>query len=137
MQKTAGHKVFSMALALLVLMSTFSFKIETHFCGPKIVDVAVFSKVKSCCASAIKIDSELQFAKKSCCSNKVVSVDGLNQFKVVSLTTDISVEKVFVTPSRFNNESLQQTVSVAECHPRYSPPDLIMDHQIEYQVFLI
>jgi len=137
MNKNLLYKVFSMALAFLVLLSTFSFKVETHSCGSNIVDVAVFSKVKSCCASAVKIDSELQFVKKSCCSNKVILVDGLNQFKVVPFTADISVEKVFVASSTFNCEALQRIVSVAEYHPGYSPPDLIVDHQIEHQVFLI
>ena len=54
-----------MALALLVLLSTFSFKMETHFCGSKLVDVAVFSKVKSCCQVAVKTSTDFQFTKKS------------------------------------------------------------------------
>ena len=86
MPKTVTHKVFSMALALLVLLSTFSFKMETHFCGSNIVEVAVFSKVKSCCSAPVNTNSEIQFTKKSCCNNKVVSIDGLKQFKVVSFS---------------------------------------------------
>ena len=137
MQKTMLHKVFSMSLALLVLLSTFSFKIEAHFCGPKIVDVAVFSKVKPCCNSTLKTVTELQFTKTSCCTNKIISVDGLNQFKVVSFTNDISIEKVFEAASRITSESLQLVESLSSDYFNYSPPDLIMNHLVEHQVFLI
>jgi hypothetical protein len=137
MYKNVIHKVFSMLLAFLVLLSTFSFKVETHFCGPNLVDVAVFSKAKSCCDSAVKMDSELQFTKESCCTNKVVSVEGLNQFKVISLTKDLPIQDSFELPSKFSLEWLVLEDSVASHPPNYSPPDLIMDHQIDYQIFLI
>jgi hypothetical protein len=137
MYKNVIHKVFSMLLAFLVLLSTFSFKVETHFCGSNLVDVAVFSKAKSCCDSAVKMDSELQFTKESCCTNKVVSVEGLNQFKVISLTKDLPIQDSFELPSKFSLEWLVLEDSVASHPPNYSPPDLIMDHQIDYQIFLI
>ena len=137
MYKNVVHKVFSMLLAFLVLLSTFSFKVETHFCGSNLVDVAVFSKAKSCCDSAVKMDSELQFTKESCCTNKFVSVEGLNQFKVISLTKDLPIQDSFELPSKFSLEWLVLEDSVASHPPNYSPPDLIMDHQIDYQIFLI
>jgi len=137
MQKSLLHKFFSMTLALLVLLSTFSFKIESHLCGSKIVDVAVFSEVKSCCASTVKSDSKLQFAKKNCCTNKVVSVDGLEQFSLVSFSYENTTEKNFELFSEFNFELITFTASAVNYYPKYSPPNLILDHQIEYQVFLI
>ena len=137
MYKNVVHKVFSMLLAFLVLLSTFSFKVETHFCGSNLVDVAVFSKAKSCCDSAVKMDSELQFTKKNCCTNKVVSVEGLNQFKVISLTKDLPIQDSFELPFKFSLELFVFEESAANYYPNYSPPDIIMDHQIDYQVFLI
>jgi len=137
MYKNVVHKVFSMLLAFLVLLSTFSFKVETHFCGSNLVDVAVFSKAKSCCDSAVKMDSELQFTKENCCTNKVVSVEGLNQFKVISLTKDLPIQDSFELPSKFSLELFVFEESAANYYPNYSPPDIIMDHQIDYQVFLI
>jgi hypothetical protein len=137
MNKNLLYKVFSMALAFLVLLSTFSFKVETHSCGSNIVDVAVFSKAKSCCDLAVKTDLELQFTKKSCCTNKVVSVDGLKQFKVISLTKDLPIQDSFELPFKFSLELFVFEESAANYYPNYSPPDIIMDHQIDYQVFLI
>ena len=137
MQKTATHKVFSMMLALLVLLSTFSFKIEAHFCGPKIVDVAVFSKVKSCCSPTVNANSESQFTKISCCTKRVVSVDGLNQFNVVSSMDELHVVKFFQSLSKFNSNQAFFISLVVDCNPNYFSPDLIMNPQVEHQVFLI
>lgn len=137
MRKIVTYKVFSMTLAFLVLLSTFSFKMEAHFCGSNIVDVAVFSKVKSCCSVALNTSSEFQFTKKSCCNNKVVSVDGLKQFKVVSFSKKISVKNVFVSPSQLSNETVHLTDSTVDYYSNYSPPDWKLNFQIEHQVFLI
>ena len=131
------YKVFTMTLALLVLLSTFSFKIEAHFCGPEIVDIAVFSKVKSCCSPSVKTDSKVQFSKISCCSNKVVSFDGLKKFNGVSFMDELHVVKGFQPLSKFNSNQNLFIPLVVGYDPNYFPPDLIMDHQIEHQVFLI
>jgi len=137
MQKTVSHKVFSTALALLVFLSTFSFKMETHFCGSKIVDVAVFSKVKSCCDLSINTADEHQFTKKSCCNNKVIFVDGLKQFKVVPLSVELPVENVFIVPQLFNAKSVVNRSSVEGCLYNYVPPNREFNFQIQHQVFLI
>lgn len=138
MSKTSIHKIFSMTLALLVLLSTFSFKMETHFCGSNIVDVAVFSKVKSCCKTAIAdVTPKLQFTKKSCCKNKVISVDGLKQFKIVPFLKELPTEKAFAKPSIFNSESVLLSFSVLGTVYNYAPPDRMLDFQVQHQVFLI
>ena len=137
MQKTVSHKVFSITLALLVLLSTFSFKMETHFCGSKIVDVAVFSKVKSCCDLSKNTADEHQFTKKSCCNNKVISVDGLKQFKVVPFSVKLPVEKVFTLPPIFNADPVIYNSSVEGYVHNYVPPDRKFNFQIQHQVFLI
>ena len=47
------HKIFSLSMALLVLMSTVSVTIEKHFCGDHLVDVAIFSDAEKCGMEAI------------------------------------------------------------------------------------
>ena len=137
MKKSVTHKVFSMALALLVLLSTFSFKMETHFCGSNIVDVAVFSKVKSCCTTTKTTTSEFQFIKTSCCNNKVISVDGLKQFKVVPFSVKLPIEKDFKLPSKLYFEPAFFISSIQDFYHSYSPPFRELDFQIQHQVFLI
>jgi hypothetical protein len=137
MIKTLSHKIFSLVLAILVLLSTFSFKMETHFCGSNIVDVAVFSKVKSCCKSETTATSKPQLTKKSCCSNKVVSIDGLKQFKIVPFLKEFSTAIDFSTPPIFNFESDLFICSLEKTIQNYIPPDPALDFQVHYQVFLI
>jgi hypothetical protein len=137
MKKSVTHKVFSMALALLVLLSTFSFKMETHFCGSNIVDVAVFSKVKSCCTTTKTTTSEFQFIKTSCCNNKVISVDGLKQFKVVPFSVKLPIEKDFKLPSKLYFEPAFFISSIQDVYHNYSPPFRELDFQTQHQVFLI
>ena len=137
MQKTLAYKFFSLTLALLVLLSTFSFKVETHFCGSKIVDIAVFSKVKPCCSPTTPLGSELQFTKNSCCKNKVLSVDGLKQHKIVSVSNELPLMKVFVEPSKFNIEPTLFVFVEADYYSSYSPPGLRTDFQVNHQVFLV
>lgn len=137
MLKTVFHKVFSMLLALLVLLSTFSFKMESHFCGSKPVDVAVFSKVKTCCKSETITASKLQFTKTSCCNTKVVSIDGLKQFKIVPFLKEFSTDTDFTIPSIFNFDPLLFGFSKAGVIHIYNPPDLVLNLQVQHQVFLI
>ena len=137
MQKMVSHKIFSIALALLVFLSTFSFKMQAHFCGSKMVDVAVFSKVKSYCDFSKNTAAQLQFTNENCCSNKVISVDGLKQFKVVPLSVELPVEKNFIAPLVFNAESVTNTSSVEGCLYNYAPPNREFNFQIQHQVFLI
>lgn len=137
MQKTIAHKFFSLTLAFLVLVSAFSFKIETHFCGSKIVDVAVFSSVKSCCSATPSLGSEFQFTKNSYCKNKVLSVKGLKHYKIVSLSIELPVVNVFLEPSKFYIEPLFFDFSDSDYYSSYSPPDLVIDFLVDHQIFLI
>lgn len=71
------HKVSSILLAIIVLFSTFSFTVDSHYCGETLVDYSIFSKAKSCSGNMMNSDSkELEFAKKSCCKNEVSIVEG-------------------------------------------------------------
>ena len=137
MLKTVSHQVFSMLLALLVLLSTFSFKMESHFCGSKLVDIAVFSKVKTCCNSEITTASKLQLTKTSCCNTKVLSIDGLKQFKIVPFLKEFSTNTGFATLSIFNFDPLFFGFSEVVAIHNYNPPDLVLNLQVQHQVFLI
>ena len=66
MIKKTIHKIFSVFLALVVLVSTVSFTIEKHFCGDVLIDIAMFSDVKKCSMEDLEIELE-KIKKKSCC----------------------------------------------------------------------
>ena len=137
MNKFKLHKVFSSLLALLVLMSAFSFKVETRLCGAKLLDIVVASKVNSCCNSPL--DKPYEGMKNNCCKSKVISVDGLNEVDVLSVSSVLPSVNVFEgfikSDTSINFVDFQSFESVS--YPNYTPPDLVYELQIEYQAFLI
>ena len=126
------HKVFSISLAIIVLCSTVSFTVEKHFCGNKLIDVAVFTELDKCA-----MDSE-EITKKHCCKDKVDIVQGQDEL-IVKTFDDLDLEQPLFVASfaySFINlfEGLPQQVIP---HKDYSPPILVANKQILDQVFLI
>lgn len=131
------HKFFSSVLALFVLISAFSFRVETRQCSVKSLDTIVASKVKSCCNPLI--DSPFAGLENACCKGKVVSIDGLSQVELILASSDLPTLSVFdgflKSYSSTNFVDFQSSQSVS--HPKYTPPDLVYKLQVEYQAFLI
>lgn len=137
MNTNSAHKLFSVTLALLVLLSAFTFSVETRQCGFKFSDSIAVSKTKPCCNHLL--DSSYELLEKDCCTGKIISVDGLNKVELFSSSSELPREILFEYFLRlesllsFNN--LQTTQSVIHTH--YNPPSIIFERQIEYQSFLI
>ncbi|GAB1307748.1 hypothetical protein KH5_04310 [Urechidicola sp. KH5] len=47
-----------MLMGLVVLFSSFSYTVNTHYCGDTIVDTAIFAKAKSCCGMDMNHESK-------------------------------------------------------------------------------
>ena len=131
------HKMFSVFLALIVLSSTMSFTIEKHFCGDKLIDVALFSELNKCNIDSSSIDLE-EFVKKMCCKDEVNIVTGQDELLMHDfddLSMDIQTALFEVT------QSINHLVSVELLSKKsfndYSPPKLIVNRLIVNQNFLI
>ena len=137
MIKPKLHKVFSMLLAVLILLSAFSFSIETRLCSTMLSASVSNSNVKSCCSSSSKKFSK--GVETSCCKSKVISVDGLNEVEVLSVLSELPTltkfEGLLKSYSSVKFVDFQSSQSVS--YPNYTPPDLVYEFQIEYQAFLI
>lgn len=123
-------------LALLVLVSTFSFAVDKHFCGDLLVDMAIFSEAKTC-GMSMHTSSETGFTEDSCCTNEKVAVEGQDELKISfdSLNFD---QQVFLSSFTFSYlelfEDLPQHIIPFK---EYSPPLLVSDIHVLDQVFLI
>lgn len=131
------HKIGSVAMALLVLMSTLSFIMEKHFCGDTLVDVAIFSQVTTCgmdTEDAISTTSD----KKTCCKDELEVVKGQDQLKKASLE-DLHFDQQFILISyAFSYVNLFEGLAKENIpHKNYSPPHLVTDIQVLHQVFTI
>ncbi|MCF4100879.1 hypothetical protein L1I30_04295 [Gillisia sp. M10.2A] len=137
--KSGLHRSISVALAFLVLVSTFSFSIDKHFCGSILVDQAVFSKAKSC-GMEMKMDESSSMAsleKDSCCSNEKVSIDGQDELKLNFDSLDLQ-QQIFVASYTYTYLNLFEVLpKQVTPFDDYSPPLLVTDIQVLDQVFLI
>ena len=92
------QKISSLLLASLVLISTFSFTVEKHYCGRFLVDVSVYSKAKDCGMDMMDHDdsSDDHVKKKSCCKDEIVVLEGQDELKVSFDQLEFS-DQLFIT----------------------------------------
>ena len=128
------QKSISALLALLVLVSTFSFTVDKHFCGNMLVDLAVFSEAETC---GMEMDPEMGLAEDSCCTNQKTAVEGQDELKISFQSLDLD-QQVFLTSFTHTFINLFEGTPL-EVIPfkDYSPPLLVTDIQVLDQVFLI
>ena len=121
-------------MAFLVLFSTVSFTVEKHYCGNRLVDIAVFTDVEKCGGM---MEVEQSFVSP-CCKDVVDLLEGQNELKI-SKFDDLEFEKQQFLAAYFYSyvnlfEGLPQLIIP---HKDYSPPNLVKDFQVVDQVFLI
>ncbi len=121
-------------MAFIVLFSTLSFTVESHYCGNRLIDTAVFTKAKNC---GMEMADKTPM-KKGCCKDEVEVIKGqddlkLNTFEDLELSQQLFITS-FVYTYIYLFESLpKQTIP----HKDYSPPNLVVDIQLLDDVFLI
>lgn len=140
MKKVALH-TFSMALAFLVLFSTFSFTVDKHYCGNILIGHGVFSSAEKCKAEMIscsaKGDMHMEMGKDSCCSNRKENIEGQDELKISSISFDLTQPYFLITlsfqlPGLISELPLKATPGLY-----YKPPLLVTNIQVIDQVFLI
>ncbi len=138
--KKGFYKSISTVLALLVLVSTFSFTIDKHFCGNLLVDHAIFSKATSCgmdMHSHSKTEGTDSKDQDNCCTNQSISVNCQDELKTSFQMPDLNPQ-VFVTSFIYTNinlfEGLPQQVIPFK---NYTPPLIVKDIPVLNDTFLI
>ncbi|WP_460218039.1 HYC_CC_PP family protein [Psychroserpens sp. MEBiC05023] len=137
MLKQIFHKIASVTMAILLLLSTVSFTVEKHFCGDVLIDVAVLGDVEKCAMEAFEIEQE-QITKKSCCKDTLDVVEGQNQLTVKSFDDLEFEQQLFLSAYVQSFSKLFEALPLQVVpHQYYSPPKLIADICLLDQVFLI
>ena len=130
-------KIMSIVMAFTLVLASFSFSIEQHFCGTNLVDVSVFSKVESCCTPSEKKDTTFQFAQTSCCSNISVVFEGFDIYQN-AISIELLMAPVFVgTPNLHIPVAYVFGTTTKVLYSNYNPPPLVRDIQVRDQVFLL
>lgn len=137
--KIVLHKILSLAIAILLLLSTTTWKVEKHYCMGHLIDVALFKNVETCGMNMSVIDNNniLDDAENSCCNDVVIFVDGQDDLKLsfIDLDTD---QQSFLIAFKYSYSSLFQVQTDQFVpHEQYPPPILVKDIQLFDEVFLI
>jgi len=130
------HKLSSVAMALLVLVSTLSITIEKHYCGDHLVDVAIFSNPDKCGPEALEEDDTI--AQMSCCKDVVDVLEGQDELSVEKTSTVKTIQKHFLVALAISFGSTAVAEDTQQ-HPytHYKPPLLVEDRQVLHEVYLI
>jgi len=137
--KSVLHKSVSFAMAVLLLLSTTSWKVEKHYCMGRLMNIALFVDVDDCGMdmSSAGIEENSGATTDSCCDDEVIYIDGQDDLKIAlnDLNTDKGFHFITTTYSSYNlSQVLQEQGMLFE---QYPPPILVRDIQLLDQVFLI
>lgn len=136
--KSAFIKITSFVLAFLVLFSTFSFTIEKHFCGDYLVDISYFGNAEDCSVEiGDDCESPTSIKKKKCCKDEIQQIEGQDDLKNSVEKFDLEKQQ-FLTAFAVSYYNLFQNIKEQKIpHKHYSPPKLIFDIQVLFEVFII
>lgn len=131
------HKIFSLAIALLVLVSTFSFSVEKRYCSDHLIDVAVFTELEDC-SSTKSLNNTVEESKTKCCHDEIDILQGQDVLKDTSLEDIEFEQQLFLAIFIHSFVNLfEDSYAHLIPHIKYSHPNLVVNRQITYQVFLI
>ena len=135
--KKRFYKSVSTVLALLVLVSTFSFSVDRHYCGSLLVDQAIFSKASSCGMDMPSHSGTELMDQDNCRHNQNISVEGQDDLNISFQSLDLN-QQLFLTAFTYSYSSLfeglpQQVIPFKN----YTPPLIVKDIPVLNDTFLI
>ena len=121
--KKIVHKVASILMAFVVLLSTMSFTISMHYCGDALVETAIFYEAEGCGMEMEKPSPDTcAIIKKGCCNNEQVEIEGQDELQlqvdIISLEQQVFLSSFVHTYNKLF-EDLSKNISSYE---DYKPP---------------
>jgi len=137
--KKAFKNIGSLFLAVMVLFSTFSFTVSTHFCGGEVADYSFVGNLERCemPMSTQNDTKESSVNSIPCCQDIVETIEGSND--ELTVVKELDIQKVqFITAFAFSFvnlfEGLEEHIVPFK---NYVPPLVIIDIPVLYDTFLI
>ena len=138
--KKSFFKISSFVMALVVLLSTFSFAVDQHYCGDVLVDFSFFGKAESCgmeMQQSSRISMTTVFIKKVVARIAPLAIAGQDDLKI-SFEKLSSEQQLFVVSFIYSYINLYEGFDTKIVPFKdYSPLRLIRDVQVLDQIFLI
>jgi len=126
-------------MALLLLLSTVSWKVEKHYCMGRLMDIALFTDADTCGMDmyVAMANENLNENKNSCCDDEVVFVEGQDDLKISFNDLDVKKQSFLVAFTYSYLSILQDVSEQAVPNEQYPPPILVKDIQLLDETFLI
>ncbi len=124
-------------MTFVVIFSTMSFTISSHFCGEELVDISFFKEAASC-GMEKSVPDGCTMSAKNCCSDIVQLIDGQDDLKLSSFDTLSLEQHFFITSFYYSYINLFE-----ELHDKvipfkdYSPPFVVKNIHLLDEVYLI
>ncbi len=136
--KSIFQKVFSIAMALLLLVSTVSWTIGMHYCGKALVDIAFFEHAERCGMDqpSNKNSESVEWSIKSCCAYELAVIVGQDDLTTSQVECSI-VQHYFFSPSKTDYTLFAGSDAKLASYDIYVPPVLVRNVQVLNQVFII
>lgn len=136
--ETLIHKIVSQIMAMIVLFSTMSFAVNLHYCGDKLVEMAIFHEVKGCGMKMQNTSEErCSITKRNCCNDKQLVQNGQDELQ-------LSIDKIAFDQQLFITSFVYTYINLFEGlkehfvpFDHYSPPLVLKDIQKIDEVYLI
>lgn len=138
--KSVLTKITAVLMTFVVLFSTMSITVNSHYCGDYLVGVSYFGKAKSCgmeMASNTKLE-ECSITKKNCCNDTVHVIKGQDDLKN-SLFDSLSFQQQLFIVSFFTSyhNLFSQTSNTKLSIGEYVSPILVKNIRLLIEVYLI
>jgi hypothetical protein len=133
--KSIFIKITSALLAFLVLFSTLSFTVESHYCGGLLMDISVIGEANDC---GMKVEQSMSAKKINCCKDEVIITEGQDELHPASFDTLNFKKQQFLTTFYSSNLNLfKEESSRSIIYKAFHRPVIPINFQIKYQSFLI
>lgn len=138
MMKNLLHKLFSVSMALLLLLSTISWTVEKHLCMGRVMDVALFDHANDCgMETGLALLDDTSIIKKHCCDDEAFTIQGQDDLTHDFFNFNFSQQVFLISFTSSYLGLFEETTDENIDFDSYPPPILAEDLNILHQVFLI
>lgn len=127
-------------MALVVMFSTMSFTINSHFCGDTLVSTSYFSEAKTCGMEKSQDTNtkECSIAKKNCCKDVTQLIEGQDDLKKSTFDSLSYDQQLFVATFYYSYINLFEGLhNKVIPFKDYAPPLVVKDIHVLDEVYLI
>lgn len=137
------HKITSSILALIVLLSSFSFTINKHICGGEVANTTFFISADNCgmdmniCERDLSIQAESRIQKEPCCKDVSELIQG-NDNNQQAQEFQLNVPQMqFITAFVYTYILPFLEERTISSYSMYEPPSVYKNILTLFQVFRI